>query len=444
MFQLLTEKFSLIVDRLKGRANLSEAHIEEALRQIRLNLLEADVNFKVVKEFCEGVKVKALGEAVQKSLSPYQQFIKIFHEELVRIMGETASLNLSFKPPVVVMLVGLQGSGKTTTAAKLALHLKKQQHRLPYLVPADIYRPAAIAQLKTLSERISVPIYPTDPKQDPVKVAQLALREATDKGYDTVIIDTAGRLQMDEPMMKELERIKAKLNPQHILLVVDAMTGQEAVNIASAFHARLGLSGLILSKLDGDARGGAALSARYVTGQPIYFAGMGEKIEDLEPFYPDRIANRILGMGDMLTLIEKVQAEVDVQEAETMSRKFLQADFNLEDFLAQLKQIKKLGPLGKIMGMVPGLGKLKEKVDPEEMQKELKKKEAIILSMTPKERRFIKLFNGSRRKRVALGSGTQVSDVNRLIKEYEQMREMMGKMRKMGMMRGIKDLLQRG
>ncbi|MBI2336184.1 MAG: signal recognition particle protein [Deltaproteobacteria bacterium] len=444
MFDQLTQKFNSIVDKLKGKATLNTSNIEEALRQIRLNLLEADVNFKVVKEFCEGVKVKALGEAVQKSLSPHQQFIKIFHEELVRMMGETASLNLSFKPPVVVMLVGLQGSGKTTTAAKLALHLKKQRHRLPYLVPADIYRPAAIAQLKTLSERISVSIYPTDPKQDPVKVAQLALREATDKGYDTVIIDTAGRLQMDEPMMKELEKIKAKINPQHILLVVDAMTGQEAVNIAGAFHARLGLSGLILSKLDGDARGGAALSARYVTGQPIYFAGVGEKIEDLEPFYPDRIANRILGMGDMLTLIEKVQAEVDVQEAETMSRKFLQADFNLEDFLAQLKQIKKLGPLGKIMGMVPGLGKLKDKVDPEEMQKELKKKEAIILSMTPKERRFIKLFNGSRRKRVALGSGTQVSDVNRLIKEYEQMREMMGKMRKMGMMRGIKDLLQRG
>ncbi len=441
MFQNLSEKFNAVIDKLKGRANLSEENIQEALRQIRLNLLEADVNFKVVKEFCERVKSKAVGETVKNSFTPYQQFIKIFHEELIYLMGESEPINFSHKPPVVIMMVGLQGSGKTTSAAKLALHCKKQLKRYPYLVPADVYRPAAIEQLKTLAGKIEVPYFESNPKMDPVKIAQEAVKIATDKGYDTVIIDTAGRLQIDKDMMKELERIKAKVSPHHILLVVDAMTGQEAVNISQSFHQLLNLSGVILTKLDGDARGGAALSVRYMTGRPIYFAGVGEKVEEFEVFDPKRIASRILGMGDVNGLIEQIQDKVDPGEAMASEKKMMSRDFNLEDFLSQLKQMKKLGPMGKVLGMVPGMGKLMEQVDMNDMEKSMKKKEAIIQSMTLKERRNVKLLNGNRRMRIAKGSGTQVADVNRLVKEFEQMAEMMKKMGKMGMMKGIKNLM---
>ncbi len=439
MFQQLTEKFSSVIDQLKGRAKLSDANIDEALRQIRLNLLEADVNFQVVKEFCERVKQQSLGEEVHKSLSPDRQFVKIFHQELIHLMGEASEPALNFKPPVVILLAGLQGSGKTTTAAKLARYFKQDKKRFPYLVPADVYRPAAIEQLKTLANRLEIPVYDTHPKDDPIKVCKRAVEFARDHGYDTVILDTAGRMQIDKDLMKELEKIRDKVEVHHTLLVVDSMVGQEAVNVAKAFHEQLKLSGVILTKLDGDARGGAALSIRFVTGVPIYFAGVGEKLEDLEPFFPDRIAGRILGMGDILGLIEKAQKDFDEDEAKEMAAKVLKAEFSLEDFRKQLGQMKKLGPLEKVMGMLPGMGGITKQVDPQQMERELKHKEAILNSMTPKERRHVKILNGSRRLRIAKGSGTQVSEVNRLLKEFEQMQKMMKRLGKFGM-KGLKGL----
>lgn len=441
MFNQLSDRFHSVIDKLKGRANLSESNIEEAVREIRLNLLEGDVNFKVVKEFCNRVKEKALGEEVRKSLTPHQQFIKIFHEELVHLMGAPTEIDLKHKPPVVIMMVGLQGSGKTTSSAKLAYYFKNKLKRFPYLVPADIYRPAAIEQLKTLASKMDIPVYDTSPKQNPIKIAKDALKEAKNHGYDTVILDTAGRLQIDKDMMKELSKIKGKIDPQHILLVVDAMTGQESVNVADAFHDLLDISGVVLTKMDGDARGGAALSVRYVTGKPIYFAGVGESYDQLEAFDPDRIARRILGMGDVLGIIEQAEKHLDMEEAKASAEKMLKNQFTLEDFGAQLKQMKKMGSMGKLMGMIPGMNKMSSQLEGVDLDKELKVKEAIISSMTKKERRNVKIINGSRRKRIALGSGTQVTQVNRLLKEFEQMQKMMKKFKKMGMMKGLKGIL---
>jgi signal recognition particle subunit SRP54 len=441
VFQQLTQKFGDVIDKLKGRAKLSEANIDEALRQIRLNLLEADVNFKVVKEFCDRVKEKSLGEEVHKSLTPDRQFVKIFHDQLVELMGVTEEPALNFKPPVVIMMVGLQGSGKTTSAAKLARYYKQEKKRFPYLVPADVYRPAAIDQLKTLAAKIDVPVYDTHPKDDPVKICRKAVEIARERGYDTVILDTAGRMQIDKELMKELERIRDKVEVQHSLLVVDSMVGQEAVNVAKSFHDLLKISGVVLTKMDGDARGGAALSVKYVTGVPIYFAGIGEKIEDLEPFHPDRVASRILGMGDLMSLIEKAQKDFDAGEAKQMAEKVMRSEFTLEDFRKQLGQMKKLGPLEKVMGMLPGMGKFTDQVDPKDMERELKRKEAILNSMTLQERRHsTKILNGSRRLRIAKGSGTQVSEVNRLLKEFEQMQKMMKKFGKLGL-KGLRGLL---
>jgi len=440
MFQQITQKFNDVLETLKGRGKLSESHIEDTLRQIRLNLLEADVNFKVVKEFCAKVKERAMGAQVHQSLRPDQQFTKIFHQELVHLMGEVGEISLAHKPPLVIMVVGLQGSGKTTTSAKLARYFKEEKNRVPYLVPADVNRPAAIGQLKTLAKRLEIPVYDTQPKDNPVKLCKKALQVAGERGFDTIILDTAGRLQIDKEMMKELGKIKSKIEVHHSLLVVDAMTGQEAVNVAESFNNLLKISGVILTKMDGDARGGAALSVRYVTGVPIYFAGVGEKPEDLEPFYPDRVASRILGMGDVMGLIEKAQKEFDQEEAKKTAEKVLKDSFNLEDFRQQLQQMKKLGGMEKIMGMLPGMGKLSGKVHPEDMERELKRKEAIINSMTRQERVFTKILNGRRRIRIAKGSGTQVSDVNRLIKEFDQMRKMMKRFGKLGR-KGLRGML---
>jgi signal recognition particle subunit SRP54 len=433
MFPQLTEKLGKIFDRVRGYGRLNEKNIDETLREVRLSLLEADVNFKVVKEFAEAVKTRALGQEVIQSLSPGQQFIKVVYEELTRVLGESQGLNLSFKPPVVILLVGLQGCGKTTTAAKLALYLKQKLKRSPFLVPADVYRPAAIEQLKILGERLQIPVYPTREKDDPVKVAQAAKKYAADHGYDVVILDTAGRLHIDDALMKELEKIKSKVEPQQIVFVADAMTGQEAVNVAQSFHNRLPLDGVILTKLDGDARGGAALSLRHVLGKPIFFVGMGEKVEDLEPFYPDRMASRVLGMGDMLTLIEQAQEKIDLEKAKQVTERVLKKGFTLADFQDQLSQMKRLGSLQKVVEMIPGVGKIKKEVNFEEVEKDLKKKGAIISSMTIQEKLSPKILNGSRRLRIAKGSGTEVADVNRLIKEFEQMKKMMDRLGKFGM-----------
>ncbi|MFO1518445.1 MAG: signal recognition particle protein [bacterium] len=439
MFGQLTDKLGKVFDKIRGYGKLNEKNVDEALRDVRLSLLEADVNFKVVKEFTDAVKARSLGQEVMQSLTPGQQFVKIVHQELIKVLGEPQSINLSFKPPVVILLAGLQGSGKTTTAAKLALHLKKKEKRTPYLVPADVYRPAAIEQLKILGDKLEIPVYPTREKDDPVKVAKEAVKYAGDHGYDVVIIDTAGRLHIDETLMKELEKIRSKVEPQQILLVVDAMTGQEAVKVAQNFNATIPLDGVVLTKLDGDARGGAALSLRHVLGKPIFFVGMGEKVEDLEPFYPDRMASRVLGMGDVLTLIEQAQEKIDLEKAKEVTERVLKKGFTLLDFQEQLKQMKKLGPIEKVAGLIPGMGKMKEGVNFDEVERDLKKKGAIISSMTLDERLNYKILNGNRRLRIAKGSGTQVSDVNRLIKEFEQMKKMMDRFGKFGM-KGLKQM----
>ncbi len=439
MLDSLSGKLESVFKKLRGRGVLKEDDIREALREVRLALLEADVNFKVVKDFIERIQERAVGKEILDSLTPGQQVIKIVHEELVALLGGTqAKLYLSPNPPTVIMMVGLQGSGKTTTAGKLARNFKKDGRRV-LLVPADTRRPAAIQQLVTLARQIGVDAFEST-DTDPVVICREAVKRAASSLYEVVIIDTAGRLQIDEPLMEELRRIKAGVKPHEVLFVADAMTGQEAVNIATKFNADLGFDGVVLTKLDGDARGGAALSVRSVTGKPLKFVGVGEKLDALEAFHPDRMASRILGMGDVMSLIEKAQETVSREEAQKLATKLKKNSFDLDDFRNQLKQVKKLGGLESIMGMIPGMGKMKLP-DAELNEKELTKVDAIISSMTAKERADYMVINGSRRARIAKGSGTQVQDINRLLKQFAEMRKMMksmtsGKMGKMAKMFG--------
>lgn len=424
MFESLTEKLNAVFKKLSRQGVLTEANVDEALREVRLALLEADVHFKVVKEFLARVREKAIGEEVHKALSPGQQVIKIVHEELLTTLGQAAPLDLTGSAPHVVMLVGLQGSGKTTTAAKLALRLRTGGHR-PLLVAADTYRPAAVTQLETLGRQLTITVHSEGVKTAPVKICENALKLARAENYDVVVLDTAGRLAIDDQMMSELESIKKLAQPREVMLVADAMTGQDAVRTAEEFNKHVGLTGLTLTKADGDARGGAAISIRAVTGVPIKFLGMGEKLDALEPFHPDRMAQRILGMGDVMTLIEKAEATFDQAQAQKAAEKFMSARFDFEDFLAQMQQMKKLGPLSQILDMLPGMGQLKAQVDPVEAEAQLKKTEAIIHSMTIAERRNPDVLNGSRKRRIAAGSGTTVQDVNQLVKQFREMQRMM-------------------
>jgi signal recognition particle subunit SRP54 len=424
MFESLTDKLQSVFDKLGKRGMLSEADVDAALREVRLALLEADVNYKVVKDFVKRVRERAVGVEVHRKLSPAQQVVKIVHEELVATLGEPGKLDLGKQPPHVIMLVGLQGSGKTTAAAKLALRLRKDG-RKPLMVAADTYRPAAVKQLETLGRQIEIPVHSEGVKPAPPKICTNAVNAARKGAFDIVILDTAGRLQIDESMMRELEAIKRETHPVEVLLVADAMTGQEAVNVAQGFHQRVGLTGMILTKVDGDARGGAAISMRSVTGVPIKFLGVGEKVDALEVFHPDRLASRILGMGDMLSLIEKAEQTIDQEEAQKAAEKLLGGEFNLEDFLQQLQQIKKMGPLNQLLEMVPGFRSVTKEVSPDMTDRELRRVEAIINSMTPEERRKPRILNASRKRRIARGSGTQVQDVNALLTQFRQMQRMM-------------------
>jgi signal recognition particle subunit SRP54 len=433
MFESLSEKLSRTFKKLKGQGRLTEKNIQEALKEVRMALLEADVNYKVVKKFVEDIRQSAMGQEVLDSLTPGQQVIKIVYQELTRLMGGSRQeLDLTGRTPFTLMLVGLQGSGKTTTAGKLALHLRKKG-RNPYLVPADIYRPAAIDQLKKLGSQLGIPVHDTDKGRKPEDTCQEALAGAGAAGADILIMDTAGRLHIDDELMAELVRIKQRVNPTEILLVADAMTGQDAVNVAKHFNDLLDISGVILTKMEGDARGGAALSVKAVTDRPIKFIGVGEKLDALEPFIPDRVASRILGMGDMLSLIEKAQEEFDEKEALKLARKLKKREFDLEDFLGQLRQLKKLGSLEQIMSMIPGLGQLKQLKNMKPDEKELVRVEAIINSMTKEERENYKMINGSRRRRIALGSGTTIQDVNRLLKNFAQTKKMMENLTRKGL-----------
>ncbi len=429
MFENLSDRLNTVFRNLRGQGRLNEKNIQDGLREVRLALLEADVHFKVVKDFVARIKERALGQDVLQSLTPGQQVVKIVHDEMITLLGgQTTELDLACKPPVVIMLVGLQGSGKTTSAAKLALHLRRKKYE-PYLVPADVYRPAAIDQLTKLGAELKVPVFASSADMKPVDICRQALAQAEKAGAGVVILDTAGRLHIDEELMRELEAIKAVCNPQEILLVADAMTGQDAVNVATHFNEHLDISGIVLTKMEGDARGGAALSITNVTQKPIKFIGVGEKLSELEVFHPDRVASRILGMGDVLTLIEKAQASLDEKEARELQGKLEQADFTLEDFRQQMRKLKKLGSLEGLMKLVPGMGKMKEQLKDARMpDKELAKVEAIISSMTPQERLRPKIINASRKIRIAKGSGVEVQDVNSLLRNFEQMRKMMKKM----------------
>jgi signal recognition particle subunit SRP54 len=426
MFDNLSEKLQRVFKNLRGEGKLTAENMESALREIRLALLEADVNFRVVKQLIENIKVKAMGEEVLMSLSPSQQVIKIVHEELIKILGSHESkLRFANEPPSVFMIVGLQGSGKTTSTGKLARWLSKNGHR-PLLVSVDVYRPAAREQLKVIARDIKQTIYEgVDGESKPLDLAAGARREAVQSGRDVVLVDTAGRLHIDDDLMVELQQLKEQLNPVEILFVADAMTGQDAVKSADEFHKRLGITGVILTKMDGDARGGAALSIRSVTGQPLKFVGVGEKFDALEPFHPDRAANRILGMGDILSLIEKASEEIDQKQAVEMQRKLIENDFTLEDFRDQLRQVRKLGPIGNILDMMPKVGMLKELQNVKIDENEINHVVAIIDSMTPHERSNHMIINGSRRRRIAKGSGTSVQEVNQLLKQYAQARKMM-------------------
>ena len=433
MFENLTEKLQKVFKDLRGHGKLTPENIEAALREVRLALLEADVNYRVVKDFIATIAERAVGQDVLESLTPGQQVIKIVHQELVELLGgQTEQLKLDGRQPVVIMLAGLQGSGKTTTAAKLAKMLKSRGRR-PYLVPADVYRPAAIDQLSILGESIGVPVHPSETSQNPVVICRNAMIAATEKDLDTLIIDTAGRLHIDQELMEELRQINAQIEPAEILFVADAMTGQDAVTVADKFKNDLDLTGVVLTKMEGDARGGAALSIKKVTARPIKFVGVGETMDALEVFHPDRLASRILGMGDVLSLIEKAEAVVDKKKAEKLAKKIQKSEFSLEDFRDQIQQIKKMGSLEQIMGMIPGLNKMKQVQNmPKPDDRELVRTEAIINSMTPGERRNYQILNASRRQRIASGSGTSVQDVNRVIKSYAQMLKMMKKMKGFG------------
>jgi signal recognition particle subunit SRP54 len=441
MFDALTGKLDEVFKKLRGRGVLKEDDVKEAMREVRLVLLEADVNFKVVKEFIAKVQERAVGQEILTSLTPGQQVVKIVHEELVGLLGGTQSkLHLSPNPPTVIMMIGLQGSGKTTTAGKLAKNFRKDGRKV-LLVPADTRRPAAVEQLKILARHVGVDAYTSD-ATDPVVICREAKAYAERSLFEVVILDTAGRLQIDEPLMDELRRIKAAVKPHEVLFVADAMTGQEAVNIAQTFNVDVGFDGVVLTKMDGDARGGAALSVKAVTGRPLKFVGMGEKLDALEPFFPERMASRILGMGDVLTLIEKAQETVSREEAERLAKKLRKSEFTLDDFRDQLRQVKKMGSLESLLGMIPGMNKLKmADADMQQGEQELKRVEAIINSMTLRERANHAIINGSRRKRIAKGSGTQVQDVNRLLKQFAEMQKMMkmmkgGKVKNLGRMLG--------
>lgn len=424
-FEGLANRLQTVFSKLKSRGKVSEDDVNEAMREVRLALLEADVNFKVVREFISKVKERATGQEVMKSFTPGMVIIDIVNKELTDLMGGAQSkLARSNRPPTVIMMVGLQGAGKTTTTGKLARHLQKQNHR-PLLVAADIYRPAAIKQLQILGEQIKAPVFSLGDQISPVEIAKQSLQQAKDEGNDYVIIDTAGRLHIDEDLMDELKNIREAISPDEVLLVVDAMTGQDAVNVAENFHKQMELSGVVLTKLDGDTRGGAALSVKAVTGCPIKFAAMGEKIDALEPFHPERMASRILGMGDMLSLIEKAQAGIDADKAAEMERKMRTAEFTFEDFLEQMEQVKQMGPLDQVLDMMPGMGKMKGLKNLNVDEKQMGRVEAIIKSMTTDEKRKPEIINASRRKRIAAGSGTSIQDVNRLIKQFEDMKKMM-------------------
>lgn len=424
VFEGLAEKLQDTFKKLKNKGKLTEKDVTEAMREVRLALLEADVNFKVVKDFINKVKERAVGVEVLESLTPGQQVIKIVNEELTELMGTSQSkINFSSKPPTIIMLVGLQGAGKTTTTGKLAGMLKKQGKR-PLLIACDIYRPAAIKQLQVVGEKVGVPVFTMGDKQSPVDISKAGIDHGISHGNDVILIDTAGRLHIDEELMDELKDIKTDVKPHEILLVVDSMTGQDAVNVAEHFNEKLGIDGVILTKLDGDTRGGAALSVRAVTNKPIKFTGLGEKLDDLEPFYPDRMASRILGMGDMLSLIEKAQANFDAKKAKELENKIKTQQFTFDDFLDQLEQVQQMGSLSQILEMIPGMGgKQLKGMDVDE--KELVYVKAIIQSMTKNERQDPSIINGSRRKRIASGSGTSVQQVNKLLKQFEQTRKMM-------------------
>lgn len=423
MFENLSDRLQDVVHKIKGYGKITEENISEMMREIRLSLLEADVNYKVVKEFTNNVKEKALGEEVNKSLNPGELFVKIVKDELTELLGgENTPLNVSGNP-ATLMLVGLQGSGKTTTIGKLANYLRKNNKKKPLLVACDVYRPAAIDQLKQIGKELNIEVY-SEGKGNPVEISKNAIKYAKDNGYDYVLIDTAGRLQIDESLMEELDNIQKEVNPDETILVIDSMMGQDAINVINGFNDKIKLSGVILTKLDGDTRGGVALSVKHLTNLPIKFIGVSEKMDGLTPFYPERMASRILGMGDILSIVEKVQDEIDEKEAEKTAKKMMKGNFDLEDFLNQLNQIKKLGPLENILKLLPGAKKMglnKVNIDP----KIMKRTEAIVLSMTPEERRNPSILKASRKKRISDGSGTTVTDVNRLLNQFEDMKKMM-------------------
>lgn len=426
MFDNLTDRLSDVFRKLGGRAQLTEANIQDALREVRLALLEADVNFKVVKEFTDRVREAALGVEVMKGVTPAQQVVKVVHDELVALLGgDDTDLSLQGQTPAVILMAGLQGSGKTTSSGKLALLLRKRKMK-PYLVPADVYRPAAIEQLRTLARQLDIPCFESRPDMKPVDIVRSALADAKERQCTVVILDTAGRLHVDEALMDELSAIKAEAKPQEILFVADAMTGQDAVTVAETFNERLGITGVVLTKMDGDARGGAALSIKSVTGAPVKFVGMGEKLSEMEVFHPDRVAGRILGMGDVLTLLEKAQDDINTEEAAALARKMQKAKFDLEDFRTQMRRMRKIGSFETILKHIPGMGGLANQLaELGDHEKELNRTEAIINSMTMKERRNPDLINGSRRARIAKGSGTTVQQVNQMLKQFDQMRKMM-------------------
>lgn len=438
MFDKLSDRLVDSMRKLSGKGKISESNVEDAIKEIRMSLLEADVNFKVVKRFIENVKAKALGENVVKGVDAGQQFTKIVHDELVSLLGnEAVGLELKAEP-TVIFLVGLQGVGKTTTASKLALHVKDKLNKKPAMIPVDVYRPAAIEQLKTLGQQIDVPVFNSDPKMKPKKILKEAKKWALDQGADVVLVDTAGRLQMDQELMNELKDLKSLWNPQEVLLVADAMLGQQSVDVAQGFHDQVGLTGLILTKVDGDARGGAALSIREAIGIPIKFLGLGEKQKDLEVFHPDRLASRILDMGDVVTLVEKAQEVFDEEESAKAAERMMKGEFTAEDFLSQIRQMKKMGSMESIMKMIPGMGgMMKQMKNMSPPDDEIKKIEAIICSMTPAERKDCRIINGSRKVRISKGSGTRVQDVNKFVKQFEEAKKMMTGLMKMGMGGGL-------